>query len=99
MPTITIEQHHANYLSRVARLLSAKTDRQISSREVLGALLDLAIRDEGLYDPEDPGRPLDPLRREIRALESTARTTRLEPHELLQLVSAGSLRVSRTDPE
>lgn len=56
----------------------------MTSDEVLCAILDLAIQDEGIYDPEDPGRPVDPLRRQVMQTESSARGTRLSPAQAVE---------------
>jgi hypothetical protein len=68
---------HGAYLERTARRLSNRKGIKITAQEVLHALLDLAIQDEGVYDPEDPGRPLDPLRRRFLQADTSGRTTRL----------------------
>lgn len=69
---------HSAYLERAARRLSNRKAIKITAQEVLYALLDLAIQDEGVYDPEDPGRPLDPLRRKFLQADTSNRTTRLD---------------------
>lgn len=68
---------HTAYLERTARRLSNRKGVKVTGQEVLHALLDLAIQDEGVYDPEDPGRPLDPLRRKFLQADTSSRTTRL----------------------
>lgn len=73
---------HRLYLLRTARDLSTRSGRQITPAQVLGALLDLAIRDEAIYDPTD-GRPLSASRREIVQEAREARTTSLVLEELL----------------
>ena len=72
---------HSAYLERTARRLSNRKGIKITAQEVLYALLDLAIQDEGVYDPEDPGRPLDPLRRKFLQADTSNRTTRLDVAE------------------
>lgn len=66
---------HSAYLERTARKLSARRGSRVSEQDVLHALLDLAIQDEGIYDPQDPGRPLDPLRRAFLQADTNSRTT------------------------
>lgn len=68
---------HAAYLERTARKLSNRKGTKVSEQDVLHALLDLAIQDEGVYDPADPGRPLDPLRRGFLQADTRSRTTQL----------------------
>jgi hypothetical protein len=59
----------------------------VSSEEVLAALVDIAIKDETLYDPEDVHRPLDPLRREIQQVEQEHRTGRMDPEAALEMLA------------
>lgn len=75
MALTKILPRHSAYLERTARKLSNKRGVKVTEQEVLHALLDLAIQDEGIYDPQDPGRPLDPLRRAFLQAETRSRTT------------------------
>lgn len=79
-----LEPHQAAYLERTARRL------RVSKDDVLRALLDLAIQDEGIYDPEMPEVPMSSLRRTIIQAESEARTLRLEPYEAVEICVAQS---------
>ncbi len=72
---------HSAYLERTARRLSNRKGTKVTAQEVLHGLLDLAIQDEGIYDPADPGRPLDPLRRQFLQADTSNRTTRLDVAE------------------
>lgn len=57
-----MRQHHELYLERTARSLSRDLGRAVKPAEVLELLVELAIRDEGLYDP-DSGAVLSTTRR------------------------------------
>jgi len=87
-----LKDHHRSYLARTARVLSKRLGRRVSQDDVLCILLDLAIQDEGTYDPEDPGRPVDPLRRQIMQAETSARGTRLLPLQAVEAILALSDR-------
>lgn len=86
MALVRLKAHHKAYLERTARRLSAKKDQRVSEQDVLHALIDLAIADEGVYDPADPGRPYDPLRRQFVQAETNSRTTGLGVAELVKTV-------------
>jgi len=58
----------------------------VSTEEVLQALVDLAISDEGVYDPEDEGRPISAWRKEVVQAERDSRSQRFGPDELLRRV-------------
>ena len=88
MALVRLKAHHKAYLERTARRLSAKKDQRVSEQDVLHALIDLAIADEGVYDPADPGRPYDPLRRQIVQTERASRTTELAGDDLVRMVQA-----------
>lgn len=87
-----LKDHQVAYLERVSRQMGKHLGRAVSKREVYDALFEMAIRDEGLFDPERPSRPISVERREIVQAETATRTSSLEPHELLQIV------LSRSDP-
>jgi len=74
---VKLQPHHAAFLDRTARRLSARVGRAVSRDEVLGALLDIAVQDEGVYDPDAPERPLSPLRRGVLQEERGTRTCQL----------------------
>ena len=57
----------------------------VTPMEVLVALVETAIADEGIHDPGGFDVPLSPLRREIVQAESEARTARLLPREAVQI--------------
>ena len=84
-----LKDYHEGYLERVSRRLSQRIGRSVSKREVLEAILDLALLDEGLFDPEDPGTPMSSTRREILKTEAESRTTSMTPQELLDRVLLG----------
>ena len=77
MALAKLQPRHTAYLERTARRLSNRKGTRVSEQDVLHALLDLAIQDEGIYDPADPGRPMDPLRRQFLQADTRSRTTRL----------------------
>ena len=81
-----LRDRHRAYLERVARQMTRHFGKSVSARDVHDALLDLALQDEGVFDPEDLGKPVSPLRREIIQAERGARTVDLAPHELLSTV-------------
>lgn len=91
-----LKDAHDAYLSRMSRRLSRDLGRSVSKREVLETLLSLAIADEDLFDPEAPELPITATRRAVVQSERTERRLRLEPHELLRILSAGS-DLLRTD--
>ena len=86
MALVRLKTHHKAYLERTARRLSARKNQRVSEQDVLHALVDLAIADEGVYDPVDPGRPYDPLRRQVVQTEVSSRTTGLGVDELVRIV-------------
>ena len=47
-----VKPHHHRYLERTARILSRDAGRRVRPEEVLELLVELAIADEGTYDPE-----------------------------------------------
>lgn len=75
--------HCEAYLERSARRLSTR-GASISPEAVLIALVELAIQDEGRFDPEDLSSPLSPLRREIVQAEAGARSARFGPDEVVR---------------
>lgn len=81
-----IEDRHRAYLERVARHLSRELGKPVSPAQVLASVLDLALQDEEMFDPEDPGNPISPLRRQILRTATSARTSALSPPELLDLL-------------
>jgi hypothetical protein len=85
-----MKDEHEAYLTRTARRLSRDLGRTVSKKDVLEAILDLALQDEELFDPEDPGRPISAERRAVMQVEKTLRTVDLSPHELLRIVLASS---------
>ena len=54
----------AQYLERQARLLSRDLDRPHDAVEVLELLVELALEDEGVYDPDD-GSAISATRRRV----------------------------------
>lgn len=59
-----MKAHHERYLERQARELSRALGRAVKPAEVLELLVELAIKDEGLYDP-DNGAVLSTTRRSV----------------------------------
>lgn len=86
MPTMTINQHQSAYLERTARTLSERLDRKVSKKEVLYALIDTAIEDEGIYDPQT-SQPMDPLRKRVCQAEKKDRSASFDTEGLLRAVS------------
>lgn len=81
-----LKDKHRAFLERTARELSRRTKTNVTPRHVLEAILDMAILDEGVYDPDFPEEPMSPTRRAIVQSERRGRTVSLELHELLQIV-------------
>jgi len=86
MPTVTVTQHQSAYLARTARSLSSLLGRKVSKRDVLHVLIDLAVEDEGVYDPQT-SEPMDPLRKRICQAEKIARATSFDTAALLKAVA------------
>jgi len=63
-----VKPHHERYLERQARELSRDLGRTVRPAEVLELLVELAIADEGLYDP-DSGAVLSTTRRSVEQPE------------------------------
>lgn len=87
MALVRLTGAHSAYLERTARRLSNRKGVTVTPQDVLSALLDLAIQDEGTYDPADVSRPLDPLRRGFLQTETAARTVAFGADSLLPVVS------------
>jgi hypothetical protein len=85
-----VKDEHEAYLTRTARRLSRDLGKTVSKKDILEAILDLAIQDEELFDPEDHGQPISAERRAVMQVERTLRTVDLSPHELLRIVLANS---------
>jgi hypothetical protein len=98
MALVRLSPRHSAYLERTARRLSTRKGRTIQPQEILSAILDLAIQDEGTYDPADVSRPLDPLRRGFLQAETAARTASFAADSLLPAESE-SLRPSEHLPQ
>ena len=82
---MALKEHHVAYLNRTSRILSSRIGKNVSRDEVLGLLIDRAIQDEEMFDPEFPlEKALDPTRRGLLQTESVHRTTSFSPAELLQ---------------
>jgi len=87
MKTVGLKQEHGAYLERTARKLSELSGRRVSSKEVLHTLVDIAIRDEGVYDPKSH-EPLDAYAREFRQSEKEARTASFDVPKLFEALRA-----------
>ena len=57
-----MKPHHQLYLERQARSLSRDLGRAVKPAEVLEMLVEMAVVDEGIYDPDD-GSVLSTTRR------------------------------------
>ena len=78
-----LQDRHRQYLLRTSRALSSSLGRSVRPAEVLEAILDMAIRDENVYDPED-GRPMSTSRKEVVSSGRTCRLGSLELGDLLR---------------
>jgi len=82
MPSVTITKHQSAYLERTARRLSDLAGRRVTKSEVLSSLLEIAIEDEGVYDPSS-SEPLSPYRKRVCQAEREARTASFDIESLL----------------
>ena len=82
-----MNKHHNAYLERTARRLSQLSGRRVSKKEVLQCLIDIAIEDEGVYEPES-SEPLSPLRKVFCQTEKEARTASFDVDSIFQALSA-----------
>ena len=87
MKTVSLKPEHGAYLERTARKLSDLSGRRVSNREVLHSILDVAIRDEGIYDPKSH-EPLSAYSKEFRQVEKEARTADFDVPRLLDALRA-----------
>jgi len=96
-----MKDHHNAYLDRTARSLSKRLGKNVSKAAVLEALLDLAIRDEGIYDPEQSGRPLDPTRKAFVRESRFSLSANLDVASLMSVLasSEGASCSRRTDSQ
>lgn len=78
-----VQDSHRRYLARNARQLSLTLGRKVTERDVLGALLDMAIADEEIYDPKD-SRPVSAERRAIIQAEKAGRSQAFGAEEILR---------------
>jgi hypothetical protein len=95
MALTRLSAKHSAYLERTARRLSNRRNVQVSTQDVLHAILDMAIQDEGTYDPADVSRPLDPLRRGFLQAETAARTVSFGVDALLPVGSESQHQKTR----
>jgi hypothetical protein len=84
-----LKDPHVRFLNRTSRNLSVQLKRRVSPDEVLQAIVDMAIVDEGIYDPED-GRPVAEGRREVVQAAKAGRTLDLSTQALLDRVILGA---------
>jgi hypothetical protein len=95
--SVTIAQQA--YLERQAGILSERLKRKVAPKEVLHAVLNLAIQDEGIYDVESPfAQVISHARREIVQSEKLARTTALDTELLLGAIQGDSVSPEGIDP-
>jgi len=87
MADINLHGQHLSYLDRTARKMSRRLGKRVSRRDVVEALIEIAISDEEIYDPEYE-IPTTSLRREIVQVERESRTCKYSVEELLQVVTA-----------
>lgn len=82
-----LPDHCEAYLERTARRLSGR-GTPATPESLLAALVELAIADEAVYDPEDLSIPLSPVRRAIVQAEGASRSVRFGLHEVVQSLIA-----------
>ena len=87
MKTVRLKPEHSAYLSRVARKLSDMSGKRVSGKEVLHVLIEIAIRDEGMYDPKSTA-PLNEYSRVFRQAEKEARTASFDVVALFDTLRA-----------
>ena len=75
MASITVSREQTAFLDRTARELGKRIGRAISRKEVLTAIIEIALNDEKAYDPAAPLTVISPLRREVVQAEKSNRTT------------------------
>ena len=78
---------HRMFLVRTSRKLSRDAGRRIHPMQVLEAILDMAIADEGVYDPVD-GRPVSAERRAVLQRDRAARSQGFTAPEILERIKA-----------
>lgn len=88
MPTITISKHQSAYLERTARRMSGLKGAKVTKRDVINAILDTAIEDEGLYDPQT-SEPVDAYRKRVCQAEKEARTSSFDTEALIRQLQPG----------
>jgi hypothetical protein len=82
MPSVTVRNEHKAYLERTARALTERSGTRVTTTDVLQSILDLCIRDEGMYETR-LSVPVQPDKRDIYVAERDARTRSLSIEELL----------------
>lgn len=82
MPSITISRDQSAFLERTARRLSDLKGKRVTKREVIDALFEIAIEDEGVYDPIT-SEPVDPYRKKICQAEKEGRTASFDIESLI----------------
>ena len=82
MPSVTIRNDQKAYLDRTARQLSERSKTRVTSTDVIQLLLDMCIKDEGIYEPKSSA-PIKPETRDIYVAERLGRTQPLTIQELL----------------
>ena len=87
MASITITKHHAAYLERTARRLSELSGKRVGKKNVLHAILDMAIEDEAIYDPAT-SEPIDPYRKKVCQAERKSRTASFDVEALFSSLRA-----------
>jgi hypothetical protein len=91
---VKIPEHCEAYLERTARRLSAR-GTSTTPESLLAALVEIAIADEAVFDPEDLSAPMSPTRRAIVQAEGTARSVRLGPDEVIRHLVAQAAAAGR----
>lgn len=87
MPSVTIRGDQKAYLERMARALSTSRGERVSPTEVLQQILDICIRDEGMYEPHAVTAIRPDTRDVYLAERSTRQSFTLE--ELLTKIGSG----------
>jgi hypothetical protein len=96
MASFSVTIAHQAFLERQANRLTERLGRKVSPKEILYALLDIAISDEGIYDPDSPTAQLiSSERRELVQQEREQRTVPLDFAMLLSALNPDPIRAER----
>lgn len=88
MPSMTVRNDQKAYLERMARALASQRGEHVSPTDALQLILDMCIRDEGVYEPRST-QPVRPDSREIYVSERSTRQAFSLEELLLRIGSGG----------